>query len=200
MTQVLDVLPGSVGVVIRLLIGALLGVAIIYAALTYRPAEAAPVAPPPAGLAAAADQLGAVERALAAAARSGVAVPVSLTFTEAQVQAAAAAYFPQTFSGATLTDPVVRLRTGRLLLDMTATLSVFRTTANVIAIPGVSAGRPAMHIESATVGGAAVPDQAREAIAAQLAQSIAAGLPPKLTVTAVGVADGSLTITGNANP
>ena len=187
---------------LRLLLGAVLLAAIVYAAISFRPAVGAAPAPTvlTSGAAGAADQIAVVERALVSATRTGTAVPVTVTFTEGQVQAAAAAYFPQAWSGATLTDPVVRLRSGRLLLDTTATLSVFKTTASVIAIPTVSAARPAVRIESATVAGLAVPDQGHEAIAAQLARAISAGLPPKLTVTGVVAADGALTITGIANP
>ncbi len=191
--------------VLGVIVGALLvafGPAILESIVRSRLATpAAASASPPSGVPAGVQQqVAAVDRALAQARQTGKAVPVTLTFTDRDVTASAAAYFPQTYSGATLSDPIVHLRAGQLTLDMTATASIVRTTAVVVATVGVVNGRPATTIISATIGGASLPQQVRDTTAAQLNQALAAGLPPKFTVSSVAIGDGVLTVTGVANP
>lgn len=125
---------------------------------------------------------------------------LTLTFTEKDLTFAAAAYFPQTVSGATLTDPQVKLGSGQIVLICAASMSVFKTTAVVTATPIVSAGRVTGRIDSATVAGVAVPDSVRAGLAAQLDQAIAGGVPPGFTVSTVTVANGTLTIQGTTSP
>lgn len=159
-----------------------------------------PPAPSKSLATAVAAQLSAVDRALAQAQQTGKAVPVSLTFTERDLSASAAAYFPQTMSGVTLTDPVVHLRAGQITLDMTATAAFLRGTATVTATAAVVNGRPSTTIVSATVGGAQLPQSVTSDIKTQLDRALAAGLPAKFQVTAITVGEGTLTVTGIANP
>lgn len=194
----------------RFLLGVAVGAALAYGASTFlagRPLaspEAAPQTRPPAAPealpAGVRGQIDAADRALAQAKQSGKAVPVTLVFSERDLTATASAYFPQTFAGATLSDPQVRLVPGRIELTTAATASILRTTAAVVATPIVVNGRPAARIESATIGGAPLPDRLREIIAGQLAEAIGAGLPAKLTVSAITVVAGTMTVEGIAAP
>lgn len=161
-----------------------------------RTAAATKLAPTP-GVAA---QISAVDRALAQATQTGRAVPLTLVFTERDLTATADAYFPQTMSGVTLTDPVVHLRNGQIALDTTASAAFLRGTATVVATVGVVSGRAATSIVSATVGGATLSRSVTSEIKAQLDQALAAGLPAKFQVTTITVSEGTLTVNGDANP
>ncbi len=145
-------------------------------------------------------QIAAVDRALVQASQTRKAVPVTLTFTERDLTLSAAAYFPQTMSGVTLTDPVVHLRAGQITLDMTATAAFLRGTATVVAVVGVINGRPSTTIVSATIGGAQLPSSVTADIKTQLDQALSVGLPAKFQVTTIAVGDGTLTVAGVANP
>ncbi len=145
-------------------------------------------------------QAAVVEQALADAKKTGKAVPITLTFSERDLTLAATAYFPQTISGATLTDPQVRLGTGQIVLECAAAMSIFRTTAVVVATPLASDGLVRVRIDSATVAGAAVPDSVRAGLAGELDQAIASGLPSGLAVHTVTVANKMLTVLGTASP
>jgi hypothetical protein len=161
-----------------------------------RTAGATTAAPTP-GVAA---QISAVDRALVQATQSGTAVPVTLVFTERDLTTSAAAYFPQTMSGVTLTDPIVHLRNGQISLDTTASAAFLRGTAAVVATVGVASGRATTSIVSATVSGATLPRSVTSDIKAQLDQALAAGLPPKFQITTIAVGAGTLTVVGLANP
>ena len=150
--------------------------------------------------AAVATQVTTVDGALALAKASGKPVAVTLTFSELDLTASAAAYFPQAMSGATLTDPVVHLRSGQIVLDMAAQVIIVRTTAEAIATVGVRAGRPAATVTSATIGGAALPQSTSDLVAAQLNDALGAGLPAKFVVSNITIASGLMTVAGVANP
>lgn len=160
-------------------------------------ATSAPSAAPTSGIA---QQIVSVDTALAQAKASGKAVSVTLTFSEKDLTTQAAAYFPQSVSGATLTDPVVHLRAGQLVLDMTAQVLIVRTTAEAIATVTVRSGRPAATVTSATIGGAAVPQSTSDQVATQLNDALGAGLPPKFTVSSISIGTGVMTVVGVANP
>ncbi len=145
-------------------------------------------------------QAASVADALSQAKRLGRPVPVTITLTEQQLTDAAAAHFPVSYAGASLRDPVVRLRNGQLSLDSVASLAFLRTTANVVTTPTVIAGRPSVRIDSATLAGRPVPDAARNALAANAASAIAADLPANLVVSSIAVGPGTLTVQGAANP
>lgn len=147
-----------------------------------------------------ASQISAIDRALAQAQQTGKAVPITLTFTERDLTASATTYFPQTMSGVTLTDPIVRLRGGEITVDMTATAAFLRGIATVTTTAAVVNGRPSTTVVSATVGGAQLPQSVTSEIKSQLDRALAAGLPAKLTVTAITVTEGTLAVTGAANP
>lgn len=155
---------------------------------------------PPAVASAVRQQLDSVERALALAKQSGKPVPVTLTFRQQELTAAAAAYFPQTYAALTLSDPSVQLGSGQVKLTTAASVLAFRSTAVVAATPYVADGRPAVRVDQATVGGAALPDQVRQGLASDIAGAIAAQVPANLVVSSIVVGNGVLTIQGVANP
>jgi len=141
-----------------------------------------------------------IDDALAQAKRGGTPVPVTITYTERQLTTAAASHFPLTYAGASLTDPVIRLRNGQLSLDSAASLAFIRTTASVVTTPTVNAGRASVRVDSATLAGQPLPDAARNALAANIASAIASDLPAKLVVSSIAVGTGTLTVQGTANP
>jgi len=153
-----------------------------------------PTVPPAVAL-----QLDAAQRALAQAKISGKAVPVTITLTEQQFTAAAAAYFPLAYV-ATLLDPVVHLRPGQIVLDCAATLAMMRTTATILATPLVSDGKPTVRIDSAMIGDKALPDAAREALASNMLSAIVANIPAKFVVSSIVVGQATMTVLGTANP
>lgn len=155
------------------------------------------VAPATAGVA---TQVTTVDSALALAKATGKPVAVTLNFSERDLTTSAAAYFPQAVSGATLTDPVVHLRSGQIVLDMAAQVVIVRTMAEAIATVSVRAGRPAATVTSATIGGAALPQSTSDQVAAQLNDALGAGLPPKFVVSSITIAPGVMTVAGVANP
>jgi hypothetical protein len=154
-------------------------------------------AAPASGVAA---QVTSVDGALAQAKASGKAVPVTLTFSERDLTTSAEAYFPQTVSGAMLSDPVVHLRSGQIVLDMAAQVTIVRTTAEAIATVTVRAGRPAAAVTSATLAGAALPQSTSDQVAAQLNDALGAGLPAKFVVSSITISTGVMTVNGVANP
>jgi hypothetical protein len=141
-----------------------------------------------------------IEDALGLATRGGKPVPITITYTERQLTTAAAAHFPFTYAGASLTDPVIRLRNGQLSLDTAASLAFLKTTARVVTTPTVTAGRPSVRVDSATLAGQSVPEAARGALATNIARAIASDLPAKLVVSSIAVGTGTLTMQGTANP
>ena len=155
----------------------------------------APVMPP-----AVQQQIGSVERALALAKQSGKPVPLTLSFTQQDLTTAAAAYFPQTYAAFTLSDPSVQLASGQVRLTTAASLLVLHSTAVVTATPYVASGRPAVRVDSATIGGTPVPDQVRQGLASDIASAIAAQVPPNLVVSSITVGNGVLAVQGVANP
>ncbi len=169
-----------------------------------RPAAAPPetaVAPAATVPAAIGKQVDNVGKALTQAKQTSKTVPVTLTFTEQELTTAAGAYFPQSYLGFTLANPSVQLQRGQLTLRSDATLGSFvRTQAVAVGVPSVTAGRPAVALESAKVGGNELPDPAKQTIATDISAAIAAGVPANLTVTSITVANGTLTIQAQANP
>jgi len=141
-----------------------------------------------------------VTDALTLAKTSGRAIPVTLTFSERDLTATAAAYFPQVVSGATLTDPVVHLRSGQLVLDMAAQVVIFRTSAEAVATVSVRNGRLATTVTTATIGGAALSRSTSDQVASQLDDAMSAGLPAKFVVTSITIGTGAMTVVGIANP
>ncbi len=167
--------------------------------VTTQPQSAATPLPPPAATAAIATQLSALQRALAQAQQTGRAVPVTLTFTDADLTAAAASA-PLSSGGISVSDPAVQVGSGSLTLIATARLGPLSGLLRVLASPAVADGRANVRVESATIAGVALPDAARATLQATLQQALLSLMPPRLQLTSIVAAPGVITVQALALP
>jgi hypothetical protein len=167
-----------------------------WAQVTAAPAPLPPAAPasPPT------TQIAIAERALQQAQQSGKSVAVTLTFTDADLTAAAREDLPSSYSGFTLSDPAVRIDTGTLTLTAQARMGPLGGPLIVTGRPTVSSGQPAVTLETATLAGVPLPDQIRASIDASIEQSIASLVPAKLRLTSIVARPGVLTLQATAQP
>jgi len=120
----------------------------------------------------------------------------TLTVTDAELTQAAASSFPQTVSGVTVRDPVVRTTTRNVRLTATANV-FFGTTEFVMAgVPYPSAGRVAVRVDSVTLGGLGLPDSVRASTGAAVESAIGRLVPPNVIVQTVTLGEGTVTIEG----
>jgi hypothetical protein len=140
-----------------------------------------------------------VDAALKQATQSGKTVPITLRVTDADLTAAARPYFPQSYAGFTVTDPAVRLGPA---LTLSAKASSFVLSGDLVAsaTPYAIDGRLALRLDSATVGGIALPEIARSQLQQQLQNALNASISARLQVTTVSIAPGVATIGGVALP
>lgn len=187
----------------RLVLGLGLLVAIVWVS-AQRPSVAdLPASGPPARSplpSAVVAQVSNLQQALAQAKAANRPVPIALSFTELQLTASAAATTPATYGGVTVSDPVVTLRPGQIVLAAQARMSLLSGDLAATGVPSVAAGRPVITLLSATVAGVAVPDAARSQLQAALQQQLDAQVPATLQVQAITVATGTLTIQALALP
>ena len=130
---------------------------------------------------------------------SATATPPStftLTVTDDELTKAAASSFPQTVSGVTVRDPIVRTTTGGV--RMTATANVFFGTTQfaMTGAPYASAGRVAVRVDSVTLGGLGLPDSVRTSTAAAVESAIGRLVPANVIVQKVSLGEGTVTIEG----
>ena len=92
-------------------------------------------------------------RSASATASASSRTTVTLTITEQQLTDAASASMPMTVSGITVTDPNVRLASGRATLTATGHAFFVSGTIVVVATPVVTNGEAAARVESATFAG-----------------------------------------------
>lgn len=120
----------------------------------------------------------------------------TLTVTDDQLTEAAASSFPQTVSGVTLRDPVVRTTTSGVRLTATARVFFGTTEFVMIGTPYASAGRVAVRVDSITLGGVGLPDSVRDSTAAAVESAIGGLVPPTVSVRSVTLGQGTVTIEG----
>jgi len=158
-----------------------------------RPITAASVAP------ALGSGIASVDAALKQAGQSGKAVPITLRITDADLTAAAQQYFPQSYAGITVAEPVFRIGPA---LTLTAKASSFVLSGALVAsaTPFASDGKLGLRLDSATVGGIVLPDAARSQLQQQLQSALNSAMPQRLQVSTVTVAAGVATINGSALP
>ena len=140
-----------------------------------------------------------VEAALKQATQSGKTVPITLRITDADLTAAAQPYFPQSYAGITVTEPAVRLGPA-LTLSAKATSFLLSGALVASATPYTIDGRLALCLDSASVGGIALPDAVRTQLQQQMQSALNSAIPAKLQVATVSVAAGVATISGVALP
>lgn len=120
----------------------------------------------------------------------------TLTVTDAELTKAASSSFPQTVSGVTVRDPVVRTTTSGVRLTASARVFFGTTEFVMTGTPYASAGRVAVRVDSITLGGLGLPDSVRAQAAASVESAIGGLVPPTATVEKVSLGDGSVTIEG----
>ena len=120
----------------------------------------------------------------------------TLIVTDAELTKAAASSFPQTVSGVTVRDPIVRTTTTNVRLTASARI-LFGTTEFVMtATPYASAGRVAVRVDAVTLGGFGLPDSVRASSAAAVESAIGQLVPSTVTVQKVTLGEGTVTIEG----
>jgi hypothetical protein len=130
---------------------------------------------------------------------SATIVPQStftLTVTDTELTNAAASSFPQTVSGVTVRDPVVRTTTSGVRLTATARVFFGTTEFVMIGMPYASAGRVAVRVDSITLGGLGLPDSVRTSTAAAVETAIGRLVPSTVSVQKVSLGEGTVTIEG----
>lgn len=120
----------------------------------------------------------------------------SLRVTDAELTQAAASSFPQTVSGVTVRDPVVRTTTSGVRLTASARVFFGTTEFVMTGTPYASAGRVAVRVDSITLGGLGLPDSVRAQAAASVESAIGGLVPPSVRVDKVTLNDGGVTIEG----
>ncbi len=120
----------------------------------------------------------------------------ALTVTDAELTKAAASSFPQTVSGVTVRDPVVRTTTTNVRLTASARLFFGTTEFVMTGTPYASAGRVAVRVDSVTLGGFGLPDSVRASAAASVEGAIGQLVPSTVTVQKVTLGEGTVTIEG----
>jgi hypothetical protein len=119
-----------------------------------------------------------------------------LTVTDAELTKAASSSFPQTVSGVTVRDPVVRTTTRDVRLTASARVFFGTTEFVMIGTPYASAGRVAVRVDSVTLGGFGLPDSVRASAAADVESAINRLVPSTVTVQKVTLGEGTVTIEG----
>lgn len=119
---------------------------------------------------------------------------LTLMFTEQDLTAAARQYTPMTVSGITVTDPIVTLQPGRLILTATGHAFFLSGPIVVVAAPAIVDGKAAVQIQSATLGGLALPDSTKQDMADTFARTLAANIPSGTRVTAITVNAGTMVV------
>jgi hypothetical protein len=120
----------------------------------------------------------------------------TLTVTDAELTKAASSSFPQTVSGVTVRDPVVRTTTRDVRLTASARVFFGTTEFVMIGTPYASAGRVAVRVDSVTLGGFGLPDSVRASAAADVESAINRLVPSTVTVEKVTLGEGTVTIEG----
>jgi len=122
----------------------------------------------------------------------------TLTVTDDELTKAAASSFPQTVSGVTVRDPVVRTTTSGVRLTATARVFFGTTQFVMTGTPYASAGRVAVRVDSVTLGGLGLPDSVRQSSAAAVESAIGRLVPPNVSVEKVTLGEGTIMIEGVA--
>lgn len=120
----------------------------------------------------------------------------TLTVTDAELTKAASSSFPQTVSGVTVRDPVVRTTTSTVRLTATARLFFGSTEFVMTGTPYMSDGRVRVRVDSVTLGGVGLPDSVRASSATAVEGAIAQLVPPTVVVQKVTLGEGAITIEG----
>ncbi len=119
-----------------------------------------------------------------------------LTVTDAELTKAAASSFPQTVSGVTVRDPIVRTNTSNVRLTASARVFFGTTEFVMTGTPYANAGHVAVRVDSVTLGGLGLPDSVRASVAASVESAIGQLVPSTVSVQKVTLGEGTVTIEG----
>lgn len=136
---------------------------------------------------------------LPSASRTATTAPqtaFTLVVTDAELTKAAQSSFPQTVSGVTVRDPVVRTTTSGVRLTASARVFFGTTEFVMTGTPFASAGRVAVRVDSITLGGLGLPDSVRAQAAASVESAIGGLVPSSVLVQKVTLGEGTVTIEG----
>jgi hypothetical protein len=135
-----------------------------------------------------------------AATRAATARPTPAAFTlllsDAELTKAAASGFPQTVSGVTVSDPVVRVESDKVRLVANAKVLFGTTQFEMVATPVVDSGKVSVRVDSATLAGFSLPSDTKAAIAESVQGTITRLVPATVRVTGFVFAPGTLTVQG----
>lgn len=120
----------------------------------------------------------------------------TLTVSDAELTTAAASSFPQTVSGVTVRDPVVRTTTSGVRLTASARVFFGTTEFVMTGTPYASGGRVAVRVDSITLGGLGLPDSVRTSTVAVVESAIGRLVPSTVSVQKVSLGEGAVTIEG----
>lgn len=120
----------------------------------------------------------------------------TLTVTDAELTKAASSSFPQTVSGVTVRDPVVRTTTSGVRLTASARVFFGTTEFAMTGTPYASGGRVAVRVDSITLGGLGLPDSVRAQAATSVETAIGGLVPSTVSVERVSLGEGGVTIEG----
>lgn len=124
----------------------------------------------------------------------------TLSLTDRDLTRAAEPYFPQTYSGVTVSSPSVRISPGKIVVAATARSFLGTGPLVAIATPSASGGRLVVRVDSVTLSGVTLPDGMRSQIAQQLQEAIDAYTRSRMQVSSVTTGGGILTLKGTALP
>lgn len=140
------------------------------------------------------------DAALALAKRTGKAVPVTLVYTEQQLTDLVVSGMPRSYQGINLKDPRVQLQPGMVVLTAQAQWGFVSGVLTALSTARAAGGRAIVGITSASIAGVALPDAIRQSIEAELQRQLDLAVPSNLTVSAIAVTPGTLTVQAVANP
>ncbi len=196
------------GVFLRLLVGLVLVVGLagggVYVLSQQQPSVAAGLETVPVSSAAARsfdDKVKALTAAAAAAKASGTAVPVTATFTEAELTSAASQASSGTSGGLAATGTQIHLSGGNVIATSNVTVQGITIPVGVVATPTVVNGQVQMVVQQIQTGALPLPQSITQQIQAQVGQAIspsALGIP--MDVSSLQIQNGQLVLTGTTQP
>jgi hypothetical protein len=119
-----------------------------------------------------------------------------LSLTDADLTRAAQPAFPQTVSGVTVSDPVVRVQPNGVRLVATAKVLFGTTQFVLMATPVVRDGSIDVRVDSATLAGIGVPDSTKAQIADTMRRTVSPLVPASVRVGTVTLTAGNLSVVG----
>lgn len=146
------------------------------------------------------DKVLSVQDALALAKRTGIAQPISIELSDAELTSKAAVIVTSFSGGLVPTDPEIRVQPGNILLTANVSLLGSPLQFSVNAVPVVLNGKPGFSIDSVQ-SALPLPDGIKKEIDAQIAKILSPeSLGFAFEVTKIEALEGRLVLEGLAQP